>query len=188
MRKLIIALLCLTICCMTSFRVSAQGNIVISGNIKNSQTKENLSAVSVMIKGGTAGTYTDEKGNFRLITTKNPPFTIVISSIGYTDKEVNVASATEAVSVELEPSYAVGQEIVVAASRVPERILESPVTIERINANAIRNAPGPNYYDALGSLKGVDVINSSFTFKTISTRGFNASGNLRFNQLVDGMD
>ena len=29
---------------------------------------------------------------------------------------------------------------------------------------------------------------SSLTFKTPSTRGFNGSGNLRFNQLVDGMD
>ena len=52
----------------------------------------------------------------------------------------------------------------------------------------IRNAPGSNYYDAFGNLKGVDVTNSSYTFKTISTRGFNGSGNLRFNQLVDGMD
>jgi outer membrane receptor protein involved in Fe transport len=29
---------------------------------------------------------------------------------------------------------------------------------------------------------------SSITFNTLSTRGFNGSGNLRFNQLVDGMD
>ena len=29
---------------------------------------------------------------------------------------------------------------------------------------------------------------SSLTFNTLSTRGFNGSGNLRFNQLVDGMD
>src|SRR5205823_10752831 len=49
-------------------------------------------------------------------------------------------------------------------------------------------APGPNYYDALANIKGVDVVSSSYTFKTISTRGFNGSGNLRFNQLVDGMD
>jgi outer membrane receptor protein involved in Fe transport len=50
------------------------------------------------------------------------------------------------------------------------------------------NTPGSDYYDALDHLKGVDVTSSSFTFKTISTRGFNGSGNLRFNQLVDGMD
>jgi len=34
----------------------------------------------------------------------------------------------------------------------------------------------------------VDVVTSSITFKTLGTRGFNGSGNLRMNQLVDGMD
>ena len=188
MRKLQIALLASIIYCMAGSNAFAQAQVIINGNIKNSQTKENLSAVSVTIKGSTVGTYSDEKGNFRLVTTRNPPFSVVISSIGYTDKEVNITSAAEPVNVELEPSYALGQEIVVAASRLPQRILESPVTIERLNANALRNAPGPNYYDALGNLKGVDVTSSSYTFKTVSTRGFNGSGNLRFNQLVDGMD
>ncbi|HVX25142.1 MAG TPA: carboxypeptidase-like regulatory domain-containing protein, partial [Parafilimonas sp.] len=169
-------------------KIYAQQATTITGNIKNSQTKENLSAVSVIVKGSATGTYTDEKGNFRLVTNAKPPFTIVISSIGYAEKEVNVESDNQTISAELEPSYALGQEIVVAASRLPQRILEAPVTIDRINANNIRNAPGPNYYDALGNIKGVDVVSSSYTFKTISTRGFNGSGNLRFNQLVDGMD
>ncbi len=40
----------------------------------------------------------------------------------------------------------------------------------------------------MANLKGVDLTTSSLTFRTISTRGFNGSGNLRFNQLVDGMD
>jgi hypothetical protein len=37
-------------------------------------------------------------------------------------------------------------------------------------------------------LKGVDITTSSLTFVTPTTRGFNSSGNYRFNQLVDGMD
>ncbi|HEY2726999.1 MAG TPA: carboxypeptidase-like regulatory domain-containing protein, partial [Parafilimonas sp.] len=188
MRKSTIVLFNTIIFLITCHYVYAQSANIITGNIKNNQTKENLSAVSVIIKGGTAGTFTDEKGNFRLITSQKPPFVIIISSIGYTSKEVNVENTGTALTIDLEPSYALGQEIVVAASRLPERILESPVTIERINASALRNTPGPNYYDALGNLKGVDVTNSSYTFKTISTRGFNGSGNLRFNQLVDGMD
>ena len=79
-------------------------------------------------------------------------------------------------------------EVVVAASRVPERILESPVSVERVNAAAVRNSPASSYYDVIGNLKGVDMTTSSLTFKTPSTRGFNGSGNVRFNQIVDGMD
>src|SRR5205085_6004350 len=64
----------------------------------------------------------------------------------------------------------------------------SPVTIERVNSAAIRNSATTSYYDVVANLKGVDMVTSSFTFKTPSTRGFNGSGNLRFNQFVDGMD
>ncbi len=188
MQKKLLAVLFAFVCIATTNITYAQTSTVITGNIKNSTTKENLAAISINIKSAGGGTFTDEKGNFRLVTMQKPPFVIVVSSIGYTSKEINIESEGQVINVELEPSYALGQEIVVAASRLPERILESPVTIERINSNAIRNAPGPNYYDALGNLKGVDVTTSSYTFKTVSTRGFNGSGNLRFNQLVDGMD
>ena len=75
-----------------------------------------------------------------------------------------------------------------AASRLPERILESPVTIERVNAAAILQSPATSYYDIISNLKGIDVTTSSLTFKTPTTRGFNGSGNARFNQLVDGID
>jgi len=164
----------------------AQSNITVTGNVKNAVNKEGVSAVSVVIKGSNVGAYTDENGRFKFSTTQKPPFTLVISSIGFTTKEVEYTG--QDVSVEVSATYALGQEVVVAASRVPERILESPVSIERVGSATIRNAPGASYYDALANLKGVDITTSSYTFKTVSTRGFNGSGNLRFNQLVDGMD
>ncbi|MFT4154885.1 TonB-dependent receptor [Parafilimonas sp.] len=188
MQKKFPSLLFALACVIHANLILAQQQTIITGNIRNSATKESLAAISVMVKGTGDGTYTDEKGNFRLVTAQKPPFVIVVSSIGYKGEEVPVESNNQIVNIELEPGYALGQEIVVAASRLPERILESPVTIERVSATAMRNTPGPNYYDALGNLKGVDVTTSSFTFKTVSTRGFNGSGNLRFNQLVDGMD
>jgi hypothetical protein len=40
----------------------------------------------------------------------------------------------------------------------------------------------------VSNLKGVDMISSSLTFKTPTTRGFASSGNTRFNQIVAGMD
>ncbi len=168
--------------CVTAIAQST----TVSGTIKNSETKETLSAVSVLIKGTSVGAYTDDRGNFKFSTNQKPPFTLVVSSIGYAAKDVEF-TGTDLI-IDIEPSYALGQEIVIAASRLPERILESPVSIERVSATTIRNAPGANYYDALGNLKGVDVTTSSYTFKTVSTRGFNGSGNLRFNQFMDGMD
>ncbi len=162
-------------------------NITISGNVKNSATKENSAAVSVTIKGTDVGTFTDDKGNFS-ITTKSLPITLLITSVGYDPQEISVSNASDKVNVSFVPTNSLGQEVVVSASRVPEKILESPVSIERENAAGIRNAPSANFYDVVATLKGVDVTTSSLTFKTPTTRGFGGSGNVRFNQLVDGMD
>jgi outer membrane receptor protein involved in Fe transport len=161
-------------------------NVTISGNVRNSNTREGAGAVSVSIKGTSGGTYTDDKGNFKL-TVKALPVTLIISSVGYELQEVTVSNAAFT-QVEFKPSTALGQEVVVSATRVPQKIMESPVSIERVSAAAIRNAPAANFYDVVLSLKGVDVTTSSLTFKTPTTRGFNGSGNTRFNQLVDGMD
>ncbi len=168
-------------------QVSYAQNVTISGNVKNKTTQENSSAVSVTIKGTDIGTYTDDKGNFS-ITVKQLPITLVFTSINYLPQEVKVTSAAQKLNIAFEPSNDLGQEVIVSASRVPEKILESPVSIERVSAAAIRNAPSANFYDVVSTLKGVDVTTSSLTFKTPTTRGFGGSGNTRFNQLVDGMD
>ncbi|MEJ7627274.1 MAG: TonB-dependent receptor [Ferruginibacter sp.] len=162
-------------------------NITISGNVKNSSNQENTSAVSVTIKGSSEGTFTDDKGNFK-ISTKSLPVTLLFSSIGYDLQEVTVTSVVDKVNVSFVPSNSLGQEVVVSASRLPQRILESPVSIERVSSAGIRNSPAANYYDIVSNLKGVDVVTSSLTFKTPTTRGFTGSGNVRFNQIMDGMD
>ncbi len=162
-------------------------SIKITGTVRNSSSNEVVSAVSVIVKGTTTGTYTSEQGTFELTVSKLP-VTLIFSSIGYETQEVNVTNADQPVSVSFAPTSSLGQEVVVAASRLPERILESPVSIERVSSTTIRTAPASNYYDIVTNLKGVDVIASSLTFKTPTTRGFAGSGNTRFNQLVDGMD
>ena len=163
-------------------------SVIINGNVRSSVDKEFVPAASITIKGGTSGTFTDSKGNFKLSTNQKLPFTLVVSSIGFETQEIQVADASTALQVDFKPSSSLGSEVVVSASRVPERILESPVSIERVNAATIRNSPASSYYDVIGNLKGVDMVTSSLTFKTPSTRGFNGSGNTRFNQIVDGMD
>jgi outer membrane receptor protein involved in Fe transport len=187
MRKITCYLAMLLMAGMFSIAAYAQ-SIVITGNVRNSISKDVVPAVSVTIKGSTAGTFTDEKGNFKLVTSQQPPLTLVVTSVGFESQEVSVSSASTFVQVDAVPSSILGTEVVVSASRVPERILESPVSIERVNAAAIRITPATSYYDIIRTLKGVDVTTASLTFNSVTTRGFNGSGNTRFNQFVDGMD
>ena len=175
------------ICLSAIYSTAFSQHIVISGSVKNASTKEIVPSVSVEIKGTDAGTFTDDKGNFRISTNKSLPLTLIFSSIGYDAQEINVSDSNN-VNVELVPGSSLGIEVVVSASRIPQKILESPVSIERISTSTIRNTPSTGYYDILKHIKGVDLVYSSLTFATPSTRGFNGSGNARLNQLVDGMD
>ncbi|MET4105202.1 TonB-dependent receptor [Hymenobacter sp. UYP22] len=79
-------------------------------------------------------------------------------------------------------------EVVVTASKVEESILQSPVTVEKLNARQLRLTPAPSFFDAIEHLKGVQVITPSLSFKVINARGFTNTTNVRFAQLVDGID
>ncbi|MEO6729857.1 MAG: TonB-dependent receptor [Ferruginibacter sp.] len=187
MRKIASYMMALFLTNILSIPAFAQTN-TISGTIVNSASGESVSAVSVTVKGASIGTFTDDKGNFKITVNQKLPVTLLVSSVGFLLQEVVVNNVSQPVTVQFVPSNSLGQEVVVSASRVPQSIMESPVSIERVNAASIRNAPAANFYDVVIALKGVDVTTSSLTFKTPTTRGFNSSGNTRFNQLVDGMD
>ncbi len=172
---------------LLSFITLAQQKI-IKGDIINKISGEGIPAVSIIVKGTGEGTYTDENGHFSLEIKGSLPVTLVVSSIGYKQQQVEVNDLTKPVKFNLETTSTLGQEVVIAATRTPSRILESPVTIERISAAEIRNSPQVSYYDMISKLKGVDVVTASLTFSSPTTRGFGGSGNLRLNQIVDGMD
>ena len=79
-------------------------------------------------------------------------------------------------------------EVVVAASRLKEQVLRSPVTIRKENEKYFRTAPAPGFFDALENIQGVQLITPSLGFKVINARGFANTTNVRFAQLVDGLD
>ncbi|MGZ8540968.1 MAG: TonB-dependent receptor [Chitinophagaceae bacterium] len=181
--RFLLALLVVNIFAIAGFAQT----VTISGAVRNSITKEPVPSVSVVVKGSSLGTFTNEDGVFKLTVNKTP-VVLVISSVGYETQELNATSAGADLAIDFIPASSLGQEVVISASRLPERILESPVSIERVSAATIRSAPASSYYDIVSILKGVDVIASSLTFKTPTTRGFAGSGSTRFNQIVDGMD
>ena len=159
----------------------------ISGSIKDSKN-EPIPGANIRVLGDNAATVTDSDGNFNLSTTKIPPFDLEITSVGYGTKKVNVTSNNQKVTTILTDEETKLDEIVVSASRTPERVLESPVTIERMSLKEIKGTTAATYYDGLENLKEVHFNTSSLGFKSINTRGFATVANTRFLQLVDGMD
>ncbi len=161
--------------------------VTISGTVSNSSSKEKVPAVSIVVKGTNRGTFTNSDGEFSIAVPKLP-VVLIFTSIGYDDQEITVSSSSQKIEVDLKANTKMGVEVVVAANRTQQRLLDAPVTVERMSNTVLRNVPAPNYYEAITNLKGVDMHTASLTFRTVTTRGFVASGNYRLNQLIDGMD
>ena len=159
----------------------------ITGSVTDSN-KQSIPGANVTIVGGTSGVSTDFDGTFKLTTSSKPPFTIKVTAVGFETKTINITSTSQKVNVVLKDEETKLDEIVVSASRTPERVIESPVTIERMGIQEIRNTTAPTFYDGLENLKEVNFNTSSISFKSINTRGFATVANTRFMQLVDGMD
>ncbi|UBM57375.1 carboxypeptidase-like regulatory domain-containing protein [Marinilongibacter aquaticus] len=174
-------------CFLVSLNI-ALGQSKISGTITDSGTKEPLIGVSVQIKNKILGTITDEKGHFELVTTTPIPFTTVISYVGYETQEIEITSSSSEINISLNEQSILGQEVVVAASRVEESVMKSPVAVEKMDIRQIQQSANASFYTSLGNLKGVDMTTQGLLFKSVNMRGFGSTGNVRTVQLIDGMD
>ncbi|MBL3658488.1 TonB-dependent receptor [Fulvivirga sediminis] len=160
----------------------------LSGTVKDAETGGPLAGVNIIVKGKVIGTISAPDGTYSLTVQEAPPFTLVFSFIGYTPQEKEVTGGISKIDVSLAAETMLGQEVVVSASRVEENILQSPVSIEKMDIRAIQETASPSFYDAIANLKGIDVSAQSMTFKSINPRGFGANGNNRIVQLIDGID
>ena len=170
---------------MMLFCVFSYAQTTVNGSVTDANSQP-LSGATVVIVGSSTGVIADFDGNYSITSDMDTPFTLEASSVGFQAMSVEVSSSST-VNFTLEDNTSL-DEVVVSASRTPQRIFESPVTIERFGVKDIANTASADFYDGLENLKGVDINVNSLTFKAINTRGFATFANTRFVQLVDGMD
>ncbi|AOZ98930.1 TonB-dependent receptor domain-containing protein [Flavobacterium commune] len=174
-------LLSLLLCGVLNAQNTIQGVVTETNNLA-------IIGANIRVIGDSAGTITDSDGKFILNTSKELPYEIEVSFIGFESKRISINSKKQQITIVLIEKHNLLDEIVVSASRTPERVFESPVTIERMGIADIKKTASSTFYDGLENLKEVQMNTSSLTFKSINTRGFATVANSRFLQLVDGMD
>ncbi|REG91184.1 carboxypeptidase-like regulatory domain-containing protein [Flavobacterium aquicola] len=179
--RLYLLFLALFFCSITFAQNSIKGVVTDEKN-------QPIPGANINVAGVKEGTITDYDGSFVLITKQTPPFSLEITAVGFSSSDITVESLSQKIVVKLNSEETKLNEIVVSASRAPERVLQSPVTIERMGIQQVKSTTAPTFYDGLENLKEVQFNTSSISFKTVNTRGFAAVGNTRFMQLVDGMD
>ncbi|MGB1042893.1 MAG: TonB-dependent receptor plug domain-containing protein [Tenacibaculum sp.] len=129
---------------------------------------------------------TDENGTFKITNFDNKNKFFKVSAFGYKTEELPVELGKK-VNVILKENLKL-EEVVISASRVAERIIESPVTIERLAINDFKKNSSGSFYDRLNTLKGVNARTINYGYNSVNTRGFSDFNTSRFVQLIDGVD
>ncbi len=165
------------------------GQSKVRGNVYDALTKDPLFGATVLVVESSEGTVTDFDGFFEIETSTPPPYTLRISYVSYRDKELQVTSSDAELEIELEEDVVtIEAGVEVKGQRISEKQKAAPLTVESLDILAIKETPSDNFYDGLGSLKGVDLTAASLGFKIINTRGFNSTSPVRSLQLIDGVD
>ena len=169
---------------MISIGVMAQNQVTGTVTDKSGQP---IPGASVVLDG-TTGTVTDFDGNFSLNTNQDLPFDLTISSVGLEATTVVVSTRNATLSIQMNETATQLDEIVVSASRMAERIFESPVTVEKFSIQQIESTPSADFFNGMENLKGIQLYQGGLLLNQVATRGFGTVYNEGFVTLVDGMN
>lgn len=131
LKQPLFAALLLTIPLLFSNQVSAQ---TVTGIILDAQTQTALPGAAIRQIGSTRGVVSQDDGSFSLELSKEGDKSLLITYVGYSDKEVEVSSNRENLTVYLYPETFIGDDVFVKATRADE---SSPITYTNINREEI---------------------------------------------------
>ena len=152
---------------------------------------EPLPGAYVKVRGTVQGSVAGGDGSFQIVLlAPKDPVELEVSFVGYEPQVVSVslAEAQQGISVTLRETGVQAQEVVISGSRVPEAVMQAPVTVLKMSAREVLEAPGVSLFQNITFLKGAEQVSSSLTFQVVNTRGFNSTTNTRFVQRLDGIE
>jgi iron complex outermembrane recepter protein len=163
------------------------GQSTIRGKIQDADNGEDLIGATIAVEGTKDGGVTDFEGNFN-IRVATLPAVLRVSYTGYQEQSVTVTNASERVSIKLKANSTILVDVEIVGQRISDKEKKSPLSVENLDALAIKETPSVSFYSGLGNLKGVDLTTASIGFTIVNTRGFNSTSPVRSLQIIDGVD
>ncbi|WP_336517657.1 TonB-dependent receptor [Pollutibacter soli] len=154
MRKLLLFTLFLAAIAITHAQ-----NLTITGRVIR-ENGQPVQGGSVLVKGSTHGTTTDDNGNFR-ITAANDA-TLVFSGVGFESREVPVNGRSVVNTTLASAAGSLGEVVVVGYGTQRKRDVTGAVV--RVGGESLREMASPNFADQLkGRTAGVNIISNGAT-------------------------
>ncbi|MCP9234973.1 TonB-dependent receptor [Lewinella sp. JB7] len=145
-----------------------------------------LPGAAVGVAGVSTGTFTDANGTYALSLDPGT-YQLRATFVGYAllERELTL-SAGQTVTLDFELAEGLElDQVVVSGSARPERITESPATIETIFSREILEYAG-NPAELIARQKGVDYFRAGLAAPAFNIRGFNSNFNAKNLQVTDG--
>jgi TonB-dependent starch-binding outer membrane protein SusC len=157
-KRLVFSSIMLLLTCACSM-LNAQ-NISLKGSIKD-ESGIGLPGASLMVKGTTQGTVTDNDGNFSLQAPKGG--TLVISYVGFDNQEILINDNNTPLSISMtSQGKSLNEVVVVGYGTQRKKDLTGAVT--SITSSTLKEVPAPNLLNQLkGRAAGVSIISNGST-------------------------
>ncbi len=139
MKHSVNALYCLILAVFFPLMIIAQGTV--TGTVTEASSGQPLPGANIIIKGTSTGTTTDFDGNFTL-NLNSFPATIVISSVGFATQEIEV-TGDQTLQISLQDGLSLDEVVIIGSRSKPRTILNSPVPIDNIGVQELRNTGQP---------------------------------------------
>ena len=154
-RKSVVTLLLVV---LTTLSVYAQ-QVTVKGVALDENTKLSVIGATIRIKGQDGGAVSDANGDFSL-KVKSLPATLLISSVGYKNQEIDVYE-NEPVTVYLSENVNRLNEVVVTALGISREKKSLGYTMQELKSKDLENTKETNILNSLtGKLAGVRITNS----------------------------
>ena len=117
---------------------------IIKGKVLSQSNNAPLSGASIVVKGTSEGTTTDEWGNF-ILGTDFESGILIISHIGYTTQEIKFTSHSGLINIVMEPDMIDLEDVYVnGAQLTPLSIAQIDVNVRTVNSSQdlLRVVPG----------------------------------------------
>lgn len=167
---------------------SLSAQVTLKGKVIDAESGEDLIGAAVtFITGGAGGAVTNYEGEF-VLKVDALPVTLKITYTGFSSQEITVTDPDARINVRLSTNSIIIAEAVVRGQRIDDKQKAAPLTVENLDAIAIKETAAVSFYNGLGNLKGVDMTTASLGFTVINMRGFNSTSPVRSLQIIDGVD
>lgn len=165
MRKinLIIAIILLLLLTNITYAQKRKTDANVFGHVLCIDCDEHLSFATILVKGTTIGTTTDETGHYQLINLPEGSHKLVATYLGYKTLEIEISikrGETKEVNFELEKDALGLDEVVFSADRNEQIRTEAPVIVNTISPNIFNSTQSVTLGEGLNFSPGLRLENN----------------------------